>query len=406
MKDSVAKICLLLVPGLLACGYVQIHHDLVIRREPPIVGPPPRYTDEARLDVERPLPDTHIVSLSALAEVAGVLHRTSLGRHDIVIVIDSSPSAFLPSEADIDGDGIIGEDTYAGRLTPVTTDPDDIVLEAERAAALTLMSLLDPERTRTALIRFGTTPWVVAFLGPPDRTRKAIENLRLTARRGTDILRAVMKAADIMGKADARVTRSILLLSDGEMSLRVPAVALEHYRRRVVHRLRDDRIRIFAFGVGPIAADNPEFLQSLAEQTGGAYSLVEAAGDVRVELPMINLAGLSDIEMLNTTSGDSGRAVRVFPDGSFDGYVVLQPGHNALLVRAALADGSTTETRLTVRYTRPDSPSDQHRAERDRLLERMKQRTLESDLARRAQVVRRAARLRHLEIELDHDQSQ
>ena len=48
-----------------------------------------------------------------------------------------------------------------------------------------LRPALPSDRVRTALIRFETTPWVVAFLGPPDRTRKAIENLRLTARRGT-----------------------------------------------------------------------------------------------------------------------------------------------------------------------------------------------------------------------------
>jgi len=393
-----------------ACKHVVWQRPLKIGPEPPLEGEAPRFEDRPWLEIEAPEAPCEVESVVPLVEIAGRLHRTPRGGHDVVIAIDTSGSAFWASGEDIDGDGVVGvseplpRGLYGfpyGAKTP-SSDPGDRVLEAERIAAMSLLDLLDPAYTRAALVKFGTTPWVETFLGPPGKTRRSVENFRYRMRGGTDIYRAIERAVQLFEDESAPGrTRSILLLSDGQMSLQISKDNLENYRRRVVRGARAVRARVFAFGVGPLPMEKPELLEGLAHDTGGAYIAVGAASDIRVELPMINLAGLSDIEIINHTTGESARAVRVFPDGSFDGYAPLRPGANELTIRAALTDGDALERTLAVRYERPEEVTEAGAAEGRELLELMRDRTAETDLARRAQTVRRARRLRALEIEVE-----
>ena len=111
------------------------------------------------------------------------------------------------------------------------------------------------------------------------------------------------------------------------------------------------------------------------------------------ELPMVSLAQLSDVELTNATSGERGRAIRVFPGGSFDGFVPLVPGRNQLAVSAALLDGTRLEHHIELTYTRPAKPFPADLEAQRALLDRLKLRSVETDLARRAQVERRRRRL-------------
>ena len=78
-----------------------------------------------------------------------------------MIVLDVSQSTQYPSGADVDGDGVVGENPAEGLYAPgefpegtVCTDPDDTILAAEVAAARALVRSLSAERARVGLVTF------------------------------------------------------------------------------------------------------------------------------------------------------------------------------------------------------------------------------------------------------------
>ena len=99
----------------------------------------------------------------------------------------------------------------------------------------------------------------------------------------------------------------------------------------------------------------------------------------------------------NVTTGKPARAVRIFPDGSFDGYVSLAQGENLLRMTVTGEGGGTREIERTVLFEAlPDSElARQHLAE---LLRDIKLRTLETQLAEEARRKREKALARQLEI--------
>jgi len=79
----------------------------------------------------------------------------------------------------------------------------------------------------------------------------------------------------------------------------------------------------------------------------------------------------------NLTANDSARAIRTFPDGSFDAIVPLAEGENVLEVRALFADGHRASARSVVHYERPDPATDADRREAARWLILLRERTRE-----------------------------
>jgi len=74
----------------------------------------------------------------------------------------------------------------------------------------------------------------------------------------------------------------------------------------------------------------------------------------------VRLTGLESLELRNLRSGEAGRAVRIFPDGSFDAYVALLPGANPVELVATVEGGRQVELRRTLSYRRPEHPSEAH----------------------------------------------
>ena len=78
----------------------------------------------------------------------------------------------------------------------------------------------------------------------------------------------------------------------------------------------------------------------------------------------------------------SGRAVRVFDDGSFDALVPVREGRNQLEITAGLAGGAQATLRRAVAFAH---------GEGDGLLGRLRERTLETELGVRARTPQRRA---------------
>jgi hypothetical protein len=107
---------------------------------------------------------------------------------DLVIALDLSASAFLPSGVDVDGDGIVGRITRqsAGASRPSTSDSGDTVFEAARTGARHVLEALSGSSARVGLITFAeawSEPGRRAPKDPADPFRR-IRHASLASSRG------------------------------------------------------------------------------------------------------------------------------------------------------------------------------------------------------------------------------
>ena len=157
--------------------------------------------------------------------------------------------------------------------------------------------------------------------------------------------------------------------------------AQDEYLNGFLARARAAHTRVFTFGVGPQGPRSRRVHgQTVASATGGRHVSVKTAADIAVELQLIRLTGLADVELRNATTGAPGRAVRVFPNGSFDGYAPLVPGDNDLAVIATLDDGRRVESHARVHFESPAHPTAAQLAEAEKLAATLRERTVSTDL--------------------------
>jgi hypothetical protein len=172
--------------------------------------------------------------------------------------------------------------------------------------------------------------------------------------------------------------RIILLFSDGE-----PTVPHNKYMaaRRTLERTRElaeRKIRVCTFAFGEDA--DMEFLSKLARLTLCRLIPFEEPRDLlidRISKPF----ELQQLTIVNLTTGQPARAVRILPDGAFDGFAMLVPGKNQLRVSATLTNGRHATAARSVRYEPADTESEQDRRNAARLLIELRRRTQEVEAA-------------------------
>ncbi len=375
----------------------------------PAVAEPERVWLELRRPAEgfvqrTPLP---LLELRGLAGAGASLF------HDLVIVIDLSVSTRLPSGVDVDGDGVVGKsdpevrENNWGSAAPekLCDDPGDTIAAAEIAATRRLLEIVDPEITRVALVAFGDTGHLEAPLGSSRaELAKTLDVLggRAGWYGGTHYGDALRTARAELVRAAAQGPerrRTVLFLSDGFPSMPIPPPSRPREEALAAAReLAETTARLDAFALGPEARKGEDVLLEMAAISAGGLTLLERPGDVLLHLPAVELSDIVDLRLENVTARKSGRAVRLFPDGSFDGFVPLERGANRLRVTAVSAKGWRATLERTVFYEpAPGGNGDLALAvEHLRQLER--DRTIEVELAAEMKRKVRAARERTLEI--------
>jgi hypothetical protein len=371
--------------------------------------PPASAAEQVWLELTAPEPAQELQSPISLLEVrgrAGMGARTPL---DLVLLLDMSESTLYPSGLDVDGDGVRGElakggvRSASGAYRPHhrwTTDVDDTIVSAERTAALRLLDRLESGRTRVGLVVFAGRPQIIEPVGDLSRARQALEEMRPRIdTSGTNLGSAVRTALGLLARAapETELPRRqvIIVLSDGQPTVPIPEFNAKRYAFAAARRAREQHARIYTFGLSPDYGA-PNVLEKMAHATGGEHVPFARLGDIVEDLPHRDLAGVASVRIVNRTTGSTGRAVRLFADGSFDGFVELAAGENVLEVQARSASGVEANEERIVRYEpSPASPDEDAVEELGRLL---RVRTLETELAARAQEVREE-RIRRLKVE-------
>jgi len=369
--------------------------------------------------------DVESVSELPLVEVSGLAGARGLRGQDLVVAIDVSDSTVEPCGVDLDGDGEGGAtdpslrawlerhpDASDALLARVAReDFDDSVLMAELAAARAIVNQADPRAFRVGIVAFSGAAWVAAPLGSSrDVLLAALDRLRadfVDALGRTDFAEALRVAGREAARAGADPggparARTVLLLSDGALAGGRPRAELEREALAASRELADRGARVLAFALGPQAEDQLDVYRGLAELTGGRFEQLARPSDAVARLRAVDFAEVAELAVENATTGAAARALRAFPDGSFDALVELAPGANRLRFTARARSGSTDVAERVVRYDAPAGLGPAEVAARQakvlELVESLRRRTAEtrlvSDMARRRPAQRRELDLR------------
>jgi uncharacterized protein YegL len=295
---------------------------------------------------------------------------------------------------DVDGDGVVGKQ-YPGdppdEIMLWTSDYGDTIVSAEALAARRLVERLDPETTRMAIITFGGNAKVEAPLGSSKaQLLAALDALPPWANEnGTNMYGALETAIDAFEHAPAEpgVTRQreILLLSDGvPTSPPSPPGAAQRIAVHAAENAARAHARIYAYALGPTAGIARDRFNEIVRANGGQLLVLDQPADIVEFVPYISWTSITKVRLENTTNGETGRAMRLFPDGSFDGFAPLQEGRNELRFTATSQEGTEASATCWVSYdkTLPDP-------EKLAAFRKMLQvRAIETELAEQARVKR------------------
>jgi hypothetical protein len=340
--------------------------------------------------------------------------------HDVVIVIDLSESTLEGLGVDLDGDGPeggsdpelvdwlenqLGSTRLVERLRD-EQDFDDTVLAAELAAARALVESLDLGRFRVGIVGFADGARVLAPLGSSrERLSSPLRDLEFDFHhdmRGTNFAAAVREAhamlvPDREAPPDARL-RSIVFLSDGAPTRPVLGDRAERYAMAAALEAGADGVRLYAFAIGPEAEAGLAVMEKMAVWTSGRLETVARPEQIVARLRRLDLVDLSELSVVNDTTGSPARALRSFPDGSFDAFVELAPGRNLLRFEARGPDGSVHRVDRWVTFVASALPD--VAAGPDPLVEQLRQRTAELEALAEMQ---RERQRRELELRVEEE---
>ena len=367
----------------------------------------PARAERVYVEVDVPRSGDSVREPINLVEVRGWAGTGLRGKHDVVIVLDRSGSTFRASGVDIDGDGIVGRQ-FPGEppdeIVLWTTDFGDTIVSAETLAARRLVERLDPETTRMAIVTFGGNAKVEAPLGSSrEKLLAALDALPpWPNENGTNIYGALETAIDAFEAAPhepgVNRQREILLLSDGvPTSPPDPPGAAQRISVHAAKNAARAHARIYAYALGPTAAVARDRFDEIVSANGGELLVLDKPGDIVEFVPYLSWTSIAKVRLENTTNGEAGRAMRVFPDGSFDGFAPLQEGRNELRFTATSQDG--TETSVTRWVSFDKTVPDPEKLARFRKM--LEVRAIETELAERASAKREERLKKQLEVTPD-----
>jgi hypothetical protein len=328
------------------------------------------------VSIEEPKSGELVRNLVHQAPIRGsaIADQEELLNIDVIIVIDLSGSTANPSGVDVDGDGHVGinpkhELVPPGTFPPNTlcTDPQDTILAAEVAAADALISNLDPASMRVGVVSFAGDPsasqraasgrqdaWVeVPLTRDFDRARRALQGILARGPNGGTNFAAGIRLAvtELAGLSGARSTtransrKIVMFLSDGTPSLPIAPISVSDpgdveaalYAARLAQQAS---VVINSYALGPKALSDPVAASEISRITLGTFTPVRNPGDVITYLQDVSFSSVYDVTLTNLTTSEVAAEVRLFPDGTFSGFLPVREGINRVRVTAMAADGS------------------------------------------------------------------
>jgi hypothetical protein len=387
-----------------------------------------------RVVVESPSHGAQLSSKDTVVEVRGtaIAAGEEAQRFDVMIVMDVSRSTQYPSGADVDGDGVVGENPQEGLYAPgefpedvVCTDPEDTILAAEVAAARALLRGLRPERTRVGLVTFSgavdlethqqksrdqrNAELQVALTGDFPRVESGLAAVLARGPNGaTDFSAGIRLGTTELAGLPGAVSspgvgqKVILLLTDGTPTFPIGRHDVEdagdvEAAVNAARLARAANIRINTYGLGTNALGRPVAATEVARVTLGAFTPVLEPGAIVAALQSVSFSSVDDVAVVNLTLREDTPDVRLNPDGSFQAFVPVREGANRVLVNAVASDGSVANVELSFDFQVAKSEG----AMRERELAELRQLNTELLRAVEAERVKREKRRQRVQKEIE-----
>ena len=178
-----------------------------------------------------------------------------------------------------------------------------------------------------------------------------------------------------LSKSNPNSEKIVLFFTDGQPTLPYgPGFEADNVRAvlRAANRAQRARIRIHSFAIGPDALEGPVATVEMAARTDGFFTPVRHPGDLVDAVEEVSFANLEEVTLKSLTTGEPAEHFRTTADGSWAGFVHMEPGDNEVEVRARASDGTeaTAKVRVTLVKEAPDPPvPTQLVVARNRLLE-------------------------------------
>jgi hypothetical protein len=351
--------------------------------EGPLLGRAGALSTDLRLAIDHPA-EGGIVTDAEGAFVAGraLALLGEFRRFDVMLVIDTSDSTRAASGADVNENGVVGEDRLLGVFP--TTDAGDSVLAAEVAAARRVLESLDARSTRVGVVTFSGSP-----LGQPGAIHvggsalpSALTEQALTSEYGlvekaldrvlergpegltnmTEGLRLAVRElkgfAGGISEADAESEKVVLFFTDGQPTLPYDHSPQQNVRSvlRAADQARRAKVTIHSFAIGPEALEGPIAAVEMARLSRGRFTPVRKPGDLVQVIENVDFANLDQLTVHNRTLDRAATELVQKADGGFGALVPVQPGRNVIEVFARASDGTEARAQVTVEHLQGTSP--------------------------------------------------
>jgi hypothetical protein len=156
-----------------------------------------------------------------------------------------------------------------------------------------------------------------------------------------------------MSTVDAESEKVVFFFTDGQPTLPYgPGFEADNVRAvlRAANRANRGRIRIHSFAIGPDALEGPIATVEMASRTNGYFTPVRHPGDLMDAVEEVSFANLSEVRVHNNTTGDDADPFRTTADGTWGGFIKLEPGANEIEITARADDGTEARKVLAVHF--------------------------------------------------------
>jgi len=355
------------------------------------------------LEIEYPPDGAEVSSTVCGSFVAGRAQATrgAPRSFDVMLVIDTSRSTADPSGTDVNGNGEVGHSRLGG-LGAVfgagISDPGDSILAAEIAAARQVLLGLDPRTTRVGLVAFAGEAMgdgsrysrrrpaftVEGLTRDYDRVQHGLDDLLASDPEGNTHMAAGVDQATIellglrgsYSQTDPNSEKVMFFFTDGQPTLPYgPGAEADNVRAvlRAANRANRGFIKIHSFAIGPDALEGPIAAVEMASRTRGYFTPVRNPGDLVDIVEDVNFAEIQEVTLENAGTHKQAEPFRVTADGSWAGFVQLDPGANAIRAAAVSEDGQSKTSEIHVTHVDGEAaPADlpvELVVQRNRLLE-------------------------------------
>jgi hypothetical protein len=348
----------------------------------PLIQPTAGKDTSLELSIEYPRDGAEVASTVCGTFVAGRARAThgAPRRFDVMLVIDTSRSTLAAAGTDVNGNGVVGEPRLGGLGSMVgagLTDDGDSILAAEIAAARRVLAGFDPRSTRVGLVAFAGDPPGYGGNRKPavtigELTREfpqleheleqlqAVPPLGNSTHMAAGVDQATIELTGLRGarsKPDPDSEKVVFFFTDGQPTLPYASEA-DNVRAvlRAATRAQRANIRIHSFAIGPEALAGPIAAVEMASRTHGYFVPVRKPGDLVDIVEQVSFANIEKVTLEQAKTRVEAKPFRITADGSWAGFLALEPGANTILATAVAEEGAKAERRIEV--SRVDKPAD------------------------------------------------